>query len=110
MVCPVHACLQDHWALDLADPAAGWTVRAPITIARNHLGAVAHLGRLYNFGGQFLELEHSTNQQVAEVYDAAADRWDPLPPLPVGLGHITPSVVSYHTVQTSTSFSPSGIY
>jgi len=87
----------DHWALDLAGPAAGWITLGPITVARNHLGAVVHLGKLYNFGGQFLELEHSTNQQIAEVYDAAADRWDPLPLLPVGLGHITPSVVSYRT-------------
>lgn len=72
----------DHWTLDLATidfhgemetagvltSTEGWVARAPLPEKKNHLGGVKHRGRFYVFGGQLLELEHTTNFDTVRVY------------------------------------------
>ena len=84
----------DHWSLDLSNPSAGWVRRADLSVARNHLGSASYNGKIYAIGGQFLELEGCSNQNTMESYNPATNSWSTLPNIPVGLGHISPSVVA----------------
>jgi N-acetylneuraminic acid mutarotase len=80
-----------HWTLELDAAAPSWRERAPMPNARNHLGGVTFAGRACALGGQHLENEVSGNQADFQCYDAEAERWDALPPLPKPRGHITSS-------------------
>lgn len=62
----------DHWALDLG--GGGWSPRAALARARNHMAGVALDGRLYVFGGQYNH--DSTEESPFDV--AAVDSYDPL--------------------------------
>lgn len=82
----------DHWVLNLDDPT-GWTARAPLPTARNHLGGAVLGGHIYAIGGQFLGDEASGNVTQVDRYDPATDTWQAVAPLPLPLGHITASIV-----------------
>lgn len=89
----------EHWALSLDAIEAGWQPRAPMSNARNHLGAVALNGKIWAVGGQHGHDGALTTQRDVEVYDPATDLWTavaPLPPVVVdgvsyGRGHISGS-------------------
>eukprot|EP00041_Stephanoeca_diplocostata_P026272 m.705087 g.705087 ORF g.705087 m.705087 type:complete len:1175 (+) comp22924_c0_seq1:142-3666(+) len=89
----------DHWVLDLAafhtHRDTVWRPLAPLSTARNHVGACVVRGMIYVFGGQHLERERDSNFNIVEVYDEFDDVWTQLPLMPTGLGHITPSVTAY---------------
>lgn len=83
-------------AKSVVGSSAVWQAMPPMRRpGRNHLGVTSHGGKLFVFGGQKLEHEYGTNQHLADVYDPASHRWKVLASLPFGLGHITPSVVTY---------------
>jgi hypothetical protein len=86
----------DHWVIDLDNPGTGWSTRAKLPLARNHVGSVALNGYMYALGGQLKEDEWKMNQPQVDRYDAATDTWTPVEPLPLPLGHITPSIAVYH--------------
>lgn len=77
-----------HWALDLDAPTT-WTPRAPIPIARSHLGAVVRDGSLYVLGGQVGEQSALVTQAHVHRYDAETDTWSERAPLPASVGHVT---------------------
>ena len=60
-----------------------WT-RIPGPTAREHLAAAASRGRVYAIGGRAAGID--TNTTAFEVYDAAANRWRRLAPLPEARG------------------------
>jgi N-acetylneuraminic acid mutarotase len=72
----------DHWALNLDNAAAGWAVRAPLPVARNHVGGVALGGKIYAVGGQQGQNDDSVFRSELDAYDPAADAWTTLAPLP----------------------------
>lgn len=78
----------DHWVLDLDDPT-GWSVSAPLPVARNHFGCASLGGRGYVLGGQF-------QHDIAPQDVALAHAWDPqqgwleLAPLPFPRSHFEP--------------------
>lgn len=86
---------EDHWILDLADPAAGWKTAAPLPNPRNHMGGCALDGKIYSVGGQHLGDEEAGNQSSFQVYDPGQDNWSELAPLPVSRGHVTANVVTF---------------
>lgn len=82
-----------HWRLDMNQPSAQWEERAPLSLARNHLGSAVVGNKIFAVGGQYLELEGCSNQAMVESYDSASDTWTQHAPLPLGIGHISPSVI-----------------
>lgn len=87
---------RDHWGLDLDNVAAGWRSLASIPVkGRNHLGSVAYAGKIYLFGGQTLENEHTDNYALAHVFLPGQNTWKPLKPMPWAMGHIGPSVMAW---------------
>lgn len=63
------------------DPAADtWRDAARLPLGANHVGVVAHGGRIYAFGGFTAQNRNAHDQAFA--YDVAADRWDRLAPMP----------------------------
>lgn len=82
----------DAWVFDLDDEALGWSVIAPTLIARNHVGATAHGGFAYLFGGQYGANEKNGNLDSVERYDPKRNVWEAVAPMPIPLGHIGPSV------------------
>jgi N-acetylneuraminic acid mutarotase len=78
--------------LEVFDPASlTWTTRQPMPQARGGLGAAAHGGKLYVFGGEQWVPEQKVFAD-SWVYDPAKDQWDALPPMPTarhGLGAAT---------------------
>lgn len=80
-----------HWAIDLADPSAGWRELAPMPDAVNHLGAVVLGGKIYAVGGQHRFDGESVMRGTLQVYDPQTDRWQVRAPLPTPRSHITSS-------------------
>jgi hypothetical protein len=78
----------EHWMLDLDNPT-GWSVLAPLPVARNHFGCASLGGRGYVLGGQF---QHDIAPQDVALVHA----WDPqqgwleLAPLPFPRSHFEP--------------------
>ena len=69
-------------ANEVFDPAVGeWASLAPVPTARDRMGATAHEGEVYTFGGR---LADATSNAV-EIYDPATDRWRLANPMPVPL-------------------------
>lgn len=63
------------------DPATdSWTAAARLPRGANHVGVVAHEGRIYAFGG--FSAQNRNADTLAFVYDVAADRWDAIAPMP----------------------------
>ena len=83
----------DHWALDLTFPERGWRKLASNAMGRNHLGGVVWGGKIYAIGGQYLELEGCSNQQIVEAYNPRTNTWARVADLPLGVGHISPSTL-----------------
>jgi N-acetylneuraminic acid mutarotase len=84
----------DHWVLDV-DTQMGWERRAPVPQARTHAAAVAHENHIYAIGGHF---GHDTDgktgpgESAADLdfvhrFDAVADRWEEVAPLPRRRSH-----------------------
>ncbi|NKC32503.1 Kelch repeat-containing protein [Falsiroseomonas selenitidurans] len=63
------------------DPATdSWKEAARLPRGANHVGVVAHEGRVYAFGG--FSNQNRGADTLAFAYDVAADRWDRLAPMP----------------------------
>lgn len=75
-----------HFVLDLTDEAAGWSSAAPVPEARIHPGGVAYRGKIWVLGGA---LQHAPggDTNTVQVYDPAADRWEPGGELPGPRSH-----------------------
>ncbi len=80
----------DHWALSL-DGSSEWRPLAPLPNPRNHLAGLVVGGVIYAVGGQHGHNETLKTQRSVHAYDAAADSWYDVAPLPIGLGHISNS-------------------
>jgi hypothetical protein len=80
----------DHWALDVANPAAGWQPRADLPKARNHLAGAALGAYIYAIGGQ-IGGEDTGNQSRVDRYDPATDTWHQVADMPTARGHISAS-------------------
>jgi N-acetylneuraminic acid mutarotase len=81
------------WVLDLKDTAAGWTAKAPLPLAGDHMSGAVIGGKIYSIGG-----EHGHANSLPDIapyvqhnylfaYDPAADQWTRLADLPVGRSH-----------------------
>jgi N-acetylneuraminic acid mutarotase len=81
------------WVLDLKNTAAGWTTKAPLPLAGDHMSGAVIGGKIYSIGG-----EHGHAGSLPDdapyvqhnylfVYDPAADQWTRLADLPVGRSH-----------------------
>jgi hypothetical protein len=84
----------EHWALKLADLAAGWVARAPLPNPRNHLGSAVIDGRLYVVGGQHGQDAPATSQAELDVYDPTTNTWALRAPMPTALSHIAATTVN----------------
>jgi hypothetical protein len=81
----------EHWVLDLNDPAATWTVAAPLTNPRNHTAAAALNGKIYCIGGQHSQEAAQDAQLEVDCYDPATDTWTRVADLPVLRSHANAS-------------------
>ena len=83
-----------HWALNLDDLGAGWVTKAPLPLARNHLGGVTIGGKIYAVAGQQLQDNNSVFRDEVDIYDPATNAWTPAAPLPAPpRSHITNSTI-----------------
>ena len=78
----------DHWVLDPGQ--AAWRRAAPLPTPRGHLAGVVLGGRIYAVGGCQGHDPVPVDVDVVERYDPAADRWEPVAPLPLPRSHIEP--------------------
>jgi N-acetylneuraminic acid mutarotase len=85
--------VDDHWSLNLDALDAGWRSRAPLPLARNHLGAAAVGGKVYAVGGQQEQDDEATFRDEVDVYDPSTDTWTPVADLPSPKSHITSATV-----------------
>lgn len=73
---------------EVYDPAAdGWTLRKALPAARDHVGIVAHEGRVHVIGGRFNTFEYNTG--LHHVYFPERNTWEVRAALPTprsGLG------------------------
>lgn len=66
---------------EVYDPKADrWSARKPLPGARDHVGCVAHDGRIHVVGGRFNTFEYNTD--LHHVYLPARDTWELRAPLP----------------------------
>lgn len=63
------------FALDLADPHAGWRTLAHMPTARGGLGCAALGSKIYCFGGENPDLGGYGVYKETEVYDTTSDTW-----------------------------------
>ena len=84
----------EHWSLDLGNAQKGWKQLASNSLGRNHLGGAVHGDKIYAIGGQFLEREGCSNQDLTEAYDSKTNKWTTVASLPIGTGHIAPATLS----------------
>src|SRR5262249_35795269 len=67
--------------LEVYDPVANtWTVKAPMSVARNHTAGGVINGKFYVVGGRARDFSGSTN--ALEVYDPQINTWSTLVPMP----------------------------
>jgi hypothetical protein len=77
----------EHYIFDLRRPRKGWYEAAPLPQPTDHHSSVIVNGKLYILGG---EVEHGTSYLQNDgffQYDANANAWITLPPLPVASSH-----------------------
>ena len=79
----------EHWALDLANTAAGWVARAPMPNARHHMGSAVLGGKIYAVGGQHGHDQALVTQSAVHVYDPVTNAWTARASLPRAIGHIS---------------------
>ncbi|GGC45818.1 hypothetical protein GCM10011504_25380 [Siccirubricoccus deserti] len=74
---------------EVYDPQAdSWEIRKALPGARDHVGVVAHQGRIHIIGGRFNTFEYNTG--LHHVYLPARDTWEERAPLPTARsGHGT---------------------
>src|SRR5205814_9758768 len=72
----------------------GWQSRAPMLLARNHLGAVSFGGKIYAIGGQLGDSEDSTNVTEVDRYDPASDSWTKVASLPAPRSHLLGNTIA----------------
>ncbi len=80
-----------HWVLDLAGGATGWTSAASLPTPRNHVGSAVYAGKIYVIGGQHDHDETLVTVPDVEVYDPATDTWTRGASMPRARSHITES-------------------
>ena len=83
-----------HWTLDLDNPAAQWTTAASLPVARNHFGTAVVDGKIYAIGGQHGRDETNGNLRDVHVYNPANNRWSAATRLPKAMSHFHPSTVA----------------
>jgi N-acetylneuraminic acid mutarotase len=81
----------EHWALDLSNESAGWQVRAPMLVPRDHMSGATVNGAIYSIGGALNGDEHEANQKRVERYDPGTDKWTRVADMPTARSHITSS-------------------
>ena len=81
----------EHWALDLANEAAGWQPRAPLPAPRDHMSGATLDGAIYAIGGALDGNEEQANQKRVERYDPGTDGWTRVADMPSARSHITSS-------------------
>ena len=79
----------DHWHLDL-DAPNGWTRRAPLPNARNHLAGIELDGTIYAIGGQHDHDGPFEDIAAVHAYDPADNKWRELASLAYGRSHFEP--------------------
>jgi len=87
--------MNDTWALDLDNQSAGWVSRAPIPTGRNHLGVIAHDGKLWAVGGQLGQEEYTVGLTAMEMYDPQTNTWTRKRDLPFPRSHLTAGMFIY---------------
>lgn len=86
--------VDNTWALDLNNIAAGWLARAAMPNGRNHMGYVAIDGIAYAVGGQHLYKQTTGNDDDVHAYDPVTNQWTAVTSLPAGRGAIHTATVA----------------
>ncbi len=91
----------DHWVLDLANPAA-WQPAAPMPEARAHFATGVVGGKAYAIGGHFFHdaPNQARGQSCADLdflhrYDPESDTWQRMNDLPFRRSHIETATMHY---------------
>lgn len=75
------------------DPATGrYHALTPMPEPGNHIGLAVHEGSIYVLGGFAPALDRPAKRRFSR-YVVAADRWEELPPMPVGRGAMAVGVI-----------------
>jgi N-acetylneuraminic acid mutarotase len=90
-----------HWALDLANPAAGWVAKAAIPEAGDHISTEVIGGQVYAIGGEHGHAAALPESNAAYVqhnflfrYDPATDAWTRLADVPTARSHAEGTTVA----------------
>ncbi len=79
--------------LEVYDPVANtWTVKAPMSVPRNHTAGGVIEGKFYVVGGRASDFSGSTD--ALEVYDPQTDLWSTRPPMPTARSGLAAVVVN----------------
>jgi N-acetylneuraminic acid mutarotase len=79
--------------LEVYDPVANtWTVKAPMSVARNHCAGGVIEGKFYVVGGRASDFSGSTN--ALEVYNPQTNTWSTLAPMPTARSGLAAAVVN----------------
>jgi N-acetylneuraminic acid mutarotase len=77
--------------LEVCDPVANtWTIRAPMSVPRNHTAGGVINGKFYVVGGRVLD----SNTNALEVYDPQTNTWSSRAPMPTARSGIAAAVVN----------------
>ena len=83
----------DHWVLSL-DTGTQWTRKAPLPVARGHVGIVALNHEIYVLGGTLQHHPAISDTELVHVYDTEQDQWRVAPSLPSPRSHFEPGTFS----------------
>jgi N-acetylneuraminic acid mutarotase len=83
-----------HYVLNLNNLTAGWQTAAPLLDALNHPGSTVLNGKIYFMGGAHHQDEDTQTQSEMHVYDPATNAWQRLANMPIGVDHISSSVIT----------------
>jgi N-acetylneuraminic acid mutarotase len=79
--------------LEVYDPIANtWTIKAPMSVARNHTAGGVINGKFYVVGGWLTARTNPTN--ALEVYNPQTNTWSTLPPMPTARAGVGAAVVN----------------
>jgi N-acetylneuraminic acid mutarotase len=76
----------DHWLLDV-DSGTAWHSGPSMPLGRGQLGTATLNGAIYAVGGQFGHDSGARDLARVHRYDAAAERWSEVAPLPAPRSH-----------------------